>query len=133
MANTPNWVNRTILVVEDEEVNRFFFKTALQITNVNVLFAEDGIEAVEMVLKHENIDCILMDIRMPGIDGYEATRHIKNERKDIPIIVQTAYALTNERLKAYDAGCDEYLSKPIKINRLYEVIEKYMKTNVQVE
>ncbi|MFA9391438.1 MAG: response regulator [Prolixibacteraceae bacterium] len=126
MVSFPNWAKKTILVVEDEEVNRFFFETALKMTKVNLLFAETGWEGISMAQKHQNIDCVLMDIRLPGIDGYEATRHIKAERKNLPIIVQTAYALSNDRAKAFESGCDEFLSKPIRLGNLFEVLAKYM-------
>lgn len=126
MTNIPNWSEKTILVVEDEEVNRFFFETALKITNVTILFAETGWEGLALAEKNENIDCILMDIRLPGIDGYEVTRKIKEKRSDIPIIAQTAYALSNDRAKAFDSGCDEFLSKPIKLGNLFEVLKKYI-------
>ncbi|MDA3929625.1 MAG: response regulator [Prolixibacteraceae bacterium] len=126
MSETLNWKEKTILVVEDEEVNRYFFKTALKMTHVNLLFAVDGWEGVTMAHQNRNIDCVLMDIRLPGIDGYEATRHIKAERQDLPIIVQTAYALTNDRNKAFESGCDEFISKPIKLVNLLEVLKKYI-------
>lgn len=126
MVNFPNWSEKTILVVEDEEVNRFFFETALKMTKVNILFAETGWEGLTIAEKHPEIDCILMDIRLPGIDGYEVTRKIKKKRRDLPIIAQTAYALSNDRIKAFDSGCDEFLSKPIKLGVLFEVIKKYM-------
>lgn len=133
MGKTPDWSAKTILVVEDEEVNRYFFKTALGMTNANVLFAENGWEGVAMTEKYKEIDCVLMDIRLPGIDGYEATRHIKKTRSNLPIIAQTAYALSNDRLKAFDSGCDEFISKPIKIGNLFDVLSKYIGTNLQEE
>lgn len=126
MSLTPDWSGKTILVVEDEEINRFFFKSALQITNANVLFASNGIEGVKMALNIQNIDCVLMDIRLPEMDGYRATKDIKAVRRDLPIIVQTAYALTNERVRAFDSGCDAYISKPIKISVLFDVLKKYL-------
>lgn len=126
MANIPDWSDKTILVIEDEEVNLFFFRTALKVTNVNLVFAENATKGINYVLENNKIDCILMDIRLPGIDGYEATKFIKKERSDIPIIVETAYALSGERLKAFESGCDEYLSKPIKIDTLIEVLKKYL-------
>ncbi|MDX9883924.1 MAG: response regulator [Prolixibacteraceae bacterium] len=70
-----------------------------------------------------------MDIKLPGMNGIEASFHIKEERPDIPIIIQTAYTLNNERQKAMDAGCDDYLTKPIEINFLLEKIEKIFITN----
>ena len=126
MIDTPNWSKKTILVVEDEEITRFFFKTALKITNANLLFAENGQEGIDIALANQHIDCVLMDIRLPIIDGYQATKSIKNERQNLPVIVQTAYALSNERLKAIQSGCDEFLPKPIKIETLYDVLKKYL-------
>lgn len=126
MIDTPNWSKKTILVVEDEEINRFFFKTALQFTNANLLFAENGREGIEIALHNQQVDCVLMDIRLPEIDGYQATKAIKDQRGNLPIIVQTAYALSNERLKAIQSGCDEFLPKPIKIETLYHVLKKYL-------
>lgn len=126
MIDTPDWSKKTILVVEDEEVNRFFFKTALKFTNANLLFAENGKDGIEIALQNMQIDCVLMDIRLPEVNGYQATQSIKNIRKGLPIIVQTAYALSNERMKAIQSGCDEFLSKPIKIETLYEVLKKYL-------
>lgn len=126
MTDIPDWKGKTILIVEDEEVNQFFFKTALKITNANLLFASNGWESIDMAQKYSDIDCVLMDIRLPGLDGYEATKRIKAERNNLPIIVQTAYALSIDRNKAIDAGCDVFLSKPIRIDVLYEVLKKYL-------
>jgi two-component system, cell cycle response regulator DivK len=126
LITVPNWSDKTILIVEDEEINRFFFKTALRVTNVNLLFANDGFEGIDMALKNKNIDCVLMDIRMPVIDGYEAMKRIKQERKKLPIIVQSAYALSHERKKAYESGCDDYIAKPIRLELLFEILEKYI-------
>lgn len=126
IISAPNWSDKTILIVEDEEINRFFFKTALRVTNVNLLFANNGFEGIEMALKNDHIDCVLMDIRMPIIDGYEAMKKIKEERKHLPIIVQSAYALSHERKKAFDSGCNDYISKPISISILFSILEKYL-------
>jgi CheY-like chemotaxis protein len=126
LITIPNWSDKTILIVEDEEINRFFFKTALRITNVNILFANDGFEGINIALKNKNIDCVLMDIRMPVMDGYEAMKRIKQKRKKLPIIVQSAYALSHERKKAFESGCDDYISKPIRLEILFEILEKYI-------
>jgi CheY-like chemotaxis protein len=67
-----------------------------------------------------------MDIKMPLLDGYEATKLIKNKRPELPIIAQTAYAMTSDRIEAEKAGCDGYLSKPIRINQLTEILENYL-------
>jgi two-component system, cell cycle response regulator DivK len=126
LMTVPNWSDKTILIVEDEEINRFFFKTALRVTNVNLLFANDGFEGIDIALKNYHIDCILMDIRMPVMDGYEAMKRIKKERKELPIIVQSAYALSHERKKAFESGCDDYISKPIRLEILFDILKRYI-------
>lgn len=126
MEQIPSWVGKTILVVEDEEVARYFYKTALQNTGVNVIFAVNGAEGVKIASETDAIDCILMDLRLPVMDGYEATRNIKAMYPNIPLIVQTAYVLSNERLKAFQSGCDEFISKPVSLNTLFNVLHKYL-------
>jgi CheY-like chemotaxis protein len=114
------------LIVEDEEINCFFFKMALRVNNVNLLFANNGFEGIEMALNIQNIDCVLMDILMPIIDGYEAIIRIKEVRKSLPFIAQSAYALSQERKRAFDSGCDDFISKPIDIGILFSLLEKYL-------
>lgn len=126
MMAIPNWSDKTILIVEDEEINRFFFKTALRVTNVTILFANDGLEGINIALNNKNIDCVLMDIRMPVIDGYEAMIQIKKDRKNLPIVVQSAYALSNERKKAFDSGCDDYIAKPINLDTLFSTLKRFL-------
>ncbi|MBN2263500.1 MAG: response regulator [Prolixibacteraceae bacterium] len=126
MEQIPSWVGKTVLVVEDEEVARYFYKTALQNTGVKVLFAVNGAEGVRIASETEKIDCILMDLRLPVMDGYEATRNIKAMYPNIPLIVQTAYVLSNERLKAFQSGCDEFISKPVSLRTLFTVLHKYL-------
>lgn len=122
----PDWSNKTVLVVEDEEFTRFFYHKALQGTGINLLFAENGAVGMKIATENDQVDCILMDIRMPRTDGFEATRMIKSVKKDLPIIVQTAYVLSNERLMAFEAGCDEFISKPIRLEVLYKILKKYL-------
>jgi CheY-like chemotaxis protein len=122
----PDWSDKTILIVEDEKIIRFFFETALRATKAKLLFAENGSEGIAIALNNENIDCVLMDIRMPVTDGYEAMFAIRAVKKELPIIVQTAYALAHDRKKAKEAGCNDYLTKPVRIDVLYSVLEKYL-------
>lgn len=121
-----NWPDKTILVVEDEDVNIYFFQAALKKTAANILYAKNGREAVDIVRDGVNLDLILMDIRLPEMDGYEATREIKKLRKEIPIVAQTAYAMANEREQIIATGCDDYLSKPIRFHILMETLAKYL-------
>jgi CheY-like chemotaxis protein len=90
-----------------------------------LLFAENGEEAVEQYKKHPEIDLVLMDIKMPVMDGYTASMKIKELNSDALIIAQTAYALAGDKEKALAAGCRDYLTKPLKKSSLEEVIQKY--------
>jgi two-component system cell cycle response regulator DivK len=118
---------KTILVAEDEQSNFDFLNILLSRMNINVICAKDGIEAVKICESDPSINLVLMDIKMPLLNGYEATRRIKAIRPHLPIIAQTAYAMMSDKLEAEKAGCDGYLSKPIKIYQITEVLEKYLK------
>ena len=118
--------DKVLLVVEDEESNYFLLERILKRTNAKVVWAKNGIEAVDITAKGE-IDLILMDIRMPVMDGYEATEEIRKFNKTIPIIAQTAYALKGEKERSIAAGCDGYISKPIDPKELLETIIRSIK------
>ncbi len=90
------------------------------------MWAQDGGQAIKKA-NEEDFDLILMDIQLPIINGLEATREIKQRDGDIPIIAQTAYALTEDRQKALNAGCDDYIAKPMKRKHLLELIEKHIR------
>jgi len=113
-----------ILLVEDNEMNRDMLSRRLQRNGHNVVIAVDGEEGIAMA-KSDAPDLILMDISLPGIDGLEAVRRIKAtpETASIPIIALTAHALSGDREKALDAGCDDYDVKPIKLPRLLEKLQ----------
>lgn len=87
-----------------------------------IIWAKDGHEAVKLARLHHDLDLILMDMKMPIMNGYEATRLIREFNKTIKIIAQTAYALSNDRQLVLDAGCDDYITKPININKLMDLI-----------
>ncbi len=119
----------TVIVAEDEEINYLFLETVLnEIENVNIkiLHAFNGQEAVEMFKKNE-IDLILMDIKMPVMNGDQATRIIKSLNPEIPIIAQTAYVTEIDKIKAKDVGYDDYLTKPINQTTLLRIIDLHMK------
>jgi PAS domain S-box-containing protein len=118
---------KTILIAEDEQSNFDFLKILLTRLNIKVLWAKDGMEAVNLCEIDPSINLVLMDIKMPLLNGYEATKMIKNIRPDLPIIAQTAYAMISDKLEADKAGCDGYLSKPIKIQQITEVLENHLK------
>lgn len=121
-----NFVGKTILVVEDEEISRFFFEKALKKTKANLFFVNDGIQAIEMIRENTEIDLVLMDIRLPRMNGLEATASIKEMFPELPVIVQTAYALQTTQDDAIKCGCDEYITKPIKIETLLSLLKKHL-------
>jgi len=90
-----------------------------------ILKARTGLEAVEVCHNNPDIDLILMDIRMPEMSGYEATKEIRQFNKEVVIIAQTAYGLTGDREKAIEAGCNDYITKPIKKDELLAIIQKH--------
>lgn len=120
------WNTKHILVVEDEEVNILFLTELLQPTGVRLSVARNAREAYEKIHKHPNINLVLMDIKIPKVDGYEITRVIKNENPGLIVIAQTAYALAEERNKILNSGFDDYISKPINKNLLYTLISRYI-------
>jgi CheY-like chemotaxis protein len=113
-----------ILLVEDNEMNRDMLSRRLQRRGFDVDMAVDGREGIEMAQKGE-YDLILMDMSLPEIDGWEATRRLRSspETERIPIIALTAHAMAGDREKAIEAGCDEYDTKPIELPRLLSKIE----------
>ena len=113
----------SLLIAEDDEINFMFFKSFLG-SRMNLLRANNGQEAVKMVESHPEIDAILMDVKMPIMDGLEATRIIKAAHPDLPIIVQTAYAMLEDKEEVFQAGANDYITKPINRRDLLEKIKK---------
>jgi PAS domain S-box-containing protein len=120
------WDDKTLLLVEDEEVNYRYIYDVLEESEINILHVTTAEEAISICRTSQKIDIILMDMRLPGINGFDATRIIKKLRSDIPIIAQTAYAMENERKECFDAGCDEYLTKPFEQTILLKVLNTYL-------
>jgi CheY-like chemotaxis protein len=116
-----DWSNKTFLIAEDEEINYLFLEEALKHTSVKILRACNGEEAV-LLFKSNAIDLVLMDIKMPKKNGYDAKTAIKEINSTVPIIAQTAYALSGEKEKILSSGFDDYIAKPIKQANLLEVI-----------
>jgi len=119
----------TILIVEDEEVNYLYIETLLEDEieiNCNSLHAKHGQEAVEMCKENSEIDFVLMDLKMPIMNGFEATKLIKEFRLGLPIVAQTAYTTNEDKEKAFSAGCDDFISKPISEETLNEIMNKYL-------
>ena len=124
-ALVQNWEDKVILVVEDVDTNKIFFDAALRKTKAKILWAKDGQEAIDM-FKENEIDLVLMDLQLPIMDGYTATRKIKEIDKNIPIIAQTAHVMSGEREKCLEAGCDDYLAKPIRLQILMDTLSKFL-------
>jgi CheY-like chemotaxis protein/HPt (histidine-containing phosphotransfer) domain-containing protein len=114
-----------ILVAEDSKLNQILIKKLLEKHGLTVTIVEDGAEAVGAATK-DDFDIILMDIQMPVMNGYEATEMLKKTNIKTPIVALTANAMNGDDKKCFDAGFDEYMSKPIKRDKLVEVLEKYL-------
>ncbi len=118
-------IHPTVLVVEDEEINRLYIAEILKNVTTTV-FAKTGMEALEKLDEHPEIDLILMDIKLPDINGLELTRIIKAMKPDIQIVAQSAYALAGDKEKAFEAGCSGYITKPLKRDSLLDLISSHI-------
>jgi len=120
-------MNKLILVIEDQEDNRRIMRDLLSSVDYEVIESVTGEAGVRCAETHHP-DLILMDIQLPDIDGYEATRRIKAnpELRSIPIIVVTSYALSGDDAKAFEAGCDAYVSKPFSPRALLKKIREFL-------
>jgi len=125
-TETTDFTGNTILIVEDEYSNFLFLKTVLKRLGAMTFHAGNGNIAIEFIKRNPEIALVLMDIKMPEMNGYEATRIIKKMRPGLPVIAQTAYALPGDREKALEAGCDAYIEKPIKTNVLLNSIKELL-------
>jgi PAS domain S-box-containing protein len=115
-----------ILIAEDDLPSEMFIRKAIKTISKEVIKVRTGIEAIEMCRNNPDIDVVLMDIQMPGMDGYEATRQIRKFNKDVVIISQTALVLTGERENSIKSGCNDYISKPILKDELMLMIKKHL-------
>lgn len=121
-----NWENKIFLIAEDAEMNYVLLTKILGKTKAKFLRARTGKQAIEIFRQHKNINLILMDMQMPEMNGYQAATEIKKMNNKMPIIAQTALAMSTEKQKSIEAGCDDYISKPYKIYELLSVISKYI-------
>ena len=119
--------NLKILIAEDDEVSEMLISIHVKEFSNEILKAYTGLQAIEISRKNPDIDLILMDMQMPKVSGYEATRQIREFNKDVVIIAQTAYGLAGDREKALIAGCNDYIVKPINKTELVTLIKKYFK------
>ncbi|PKP21823.1 MAG: hybrid sensor histidine kinase/response regulator, partial [Bacteroidetes bacterium HGW-Bacteroidetes-20] len=116
-----------ILIAEDDAVSELLLGETVKMFSKEILKAQTGVEAVEACKRNPDIDLVLMDIRMPELGGYEATKKIREFNKDVIIIAQTAFGLSRDKEKAIEAGCNDYISKPISNEVLFSLIYKYFK------
>jgi len=120
--------NRKIMVVDDDARNIYAIKSILSRQAMNVIYAENGQLAIDLLLENPDVECILMDIMMPVLDGYETTRAIRKlpQFKDLPIIALTAKAMKGDREKCMDAGASDYIAKPINSDQILAMLRSWM-------
>lgn len=129
--NEFNWEDKIILVVDDTKMNFVVLKTQLRKTKADVIWIENGYDAVQFIKNGNKVDLVLMDIRMPVMDGIEASRTIKAIDPGIPVVIQTASVMGSAFEEISTSNCDDTIFKPIDANKLIEIIvnlfEKYSK------
>lgn len=133
MKNSLNISNHDlkslILVAEDNDISFRLLDFVLKASNYKVIRALNGKEAVDIFTKTPGINLVLTDLSMPEMDGIEATRHIREMDKDIPIVVQTGFSESAEINKAIEAGCNAYITKPIRKDELLLMIKEHLNGN----
>ncbi len=118
---------KTILIAEDDDNSYILLKEIFDNSNIKILRAFDGVESVDLCTDKKDIDLVLMDIKMPGMDGYEATKQIKKIRPDLPVIIQTAYAFDSDKEKISKSGCDDFINKPFVASQVLMKVSAYFK------
>lgn len=128
LPTSTNWQGKTVLLVDDDMRNVFSISTLLEENKLTVITASDGQEAIDTLISQSQIDLVLMDIMMPVMDGYEATRKIRAENQfaKLPIIALTAKAMPGDREKCLEAGASDYITKPLDVNQLLSVMHTWM-------
>jgi PAS domain S-box-containing protein len=126
---TSSWKDKTILIVEDDKPNSEYIKLLISGKGLRILKAYNGEEALQIFKDNPNIDLVLMDIRLPDTNGLDVTKIIKKINPKIIVIAQTAYAFSSDIQECYDAGCSDYISKPINAQKLIILIDYYLKVN----
>ena len=131
MTEKPNITKKgapsIILVAEDDDISYALIEILLSQRGNKIIRASTGKEAIEVFKENPNISLILMDLKMPVMDGYEATVEIRKMDGEVPILAQTAYALAGDDKKALSIGCNDYITKPIKKDDLLEKVESLLK------
>ncbi len=117
-----DWCSKTFLVVEDDPASMELIAEILKETRVNIIKAHNGVEAINLCIKNEHIDLVLLDIMLPVLNGYAALKEIRKHRANLPVIAQTAYAMTSDKAKCLEAGCNDFISKPLDSDELINKI-----------
>jgi PAS domain S-box-containing protein len=125
-ATENDYSGKTILIAEDEISNYEFLRILFEKMNIRVLWAKNGFEAISLCEADDSINLVLMDIKMPLLNGLEATGRIKQMKPGLTVVAQTAFAMATDKEEAFRAGCDDYLSKPINIGQLKYLLKKYL-------
>jgi len=128
-------MGRRVLVVDDDVRNIFAMTSVLESHGIEVIYAENGLAAIEKLETNEGIDVVLMDVMMPEMDGYETMRHIRTDKRfaSLPIIAVTAKALKDDREKCLEAGASDYMPKPIDNDRLVDLIRLWVAPRGEAE
>ncbi len=121
-----DWSKNLILVVEDVPSNYLFLEKLLKPTNAEIIWAQDGKVAIELFDLNSNIDLVLMDINLPEINGLDVTKYIRSKNKDVPVIAQTAFARESDKQDCLSAGCNDFITKPIKRKVFFEILSDYI-------
>jgi PAS domain S-box-containing protein len=126
ITEVPEWNNKTVLVVEDDEANAELLSEILSATNINIINAKNAREAIDSFKEHQRINLVLLDVRLPDESGLQLLKTMKMMRPNVPVIAQTAYASDDDQKECIDAGCSGYLSKPIKYIKLINKISEFI-------
>ncbi|NOQ26226.1 MAG: response regulator [Bacteroidales bacterium] len=120
-----NWEDIVVVIAEDEQINYLFLKAVLKPTKAKIIWTKTGRETIH-ICNSEKVDIILMDIKMPDLNGLEATIEIKKTYPNLPIVAQTAYAMEEDEVASIKAGCNDYISKPIRPDNLLTIMSKFI-------
>jgi CheY-like chemotaxis protein len=123
---TGKWERKVILAVEDDEVSLEFLKELFEPYKVSLLYAYNGQSAIDICKSNPQVDLVLMDVQLPLLNGKEAMLQIKKIRPDLPVIAQTAYAMSGDKERCLRDGFDDYVSKPINVQELLDLVTKYL-------
>ena len=126
MSN-KKWEGKTILLVEDDEISLEFLKELFEPYKIKIIDVLNGKEAVEVCNTNPQVDLVLMDVQLPVLNGRDAMKEIKKNRPELPIIAQTAFAMSGDRERYLRDGFNNYISKPINVQELMSMIELYFK------